>query len=103
MGVSVATVDFSQDTYKTNLDKELNKRIRREVGSQGFWKKHERVILHTEDATVILEGEVSNMDERERVIKEIQKVDGVKTVKSNMKLQKPAKRNIIIFEEKGEK
>ncbi len=93
--------DFTQDTFKTNADEELNKRIRLEAGSNGLWNKFPDVALNSSNGYVTLEGSVENIDDREILLNEIQKVEGVKTVKSNLKIQKQAKRNIIKAEEKS--
>lgn len=78
---------FPQDTYSTNEDDQLNKKIR-DTTSKGFlWNSYEDVTLNTSKGVVTLEGMVNNLGDQQKLMTEIQKIDGVKSVKSNLRIK----------------
>jgi len=79
---------FSQDTYGSNADDQLNKKIR-DLTSRGWlWNSYKDVSLNTNNGVVTLEGVVSSISDQQKLMNEIQKVDGVKSVSSNLKISK---------------
>jgi osmotically-inducible protein OsmY len=78
---------FSQDKGTTPADQQLNKKIRDNVSKGYVWDSYEAVILNTSNGAVVLEGSIKNLDQQQKLIDEIQKVEGVKTVKSNLRVK----------------
>jgi osmotically-inducible protein OsmY len=79
---------FPQDTYGTSEDDQLNKKIRDKVSKGILWDSYESVILNTSNGVVTLEGSVETIGDQQKLATEIQKIEGVKTVKSNLKVKK---------------
>lgn len=79
--------DFSQDTYSNSADEQLNKKIRDKVSRGWLWDSYKNVTLNTTNGVVTLEGKVDDPSDQQKLMKEIQKVDGVKSVKSNLKFK----------------
>jgi osmotically-inducible protein OsmY len=78
---------FSQDTYATSADDQLNKKIRDHVSRGWLWNSYKQVSLNTSNGVVRLEGIVDSMSDQQKLMNEIQKIDGVSSVKSNLKLK----------------
>jgi len=78
---------FPQDTYSSNADDQLNKKIRDNVSTGWLWDSYKEVALNTADGVVTLVGAVDNMSDQQKLMTEIQKIDGVKAVKSNLKIK----------------
>ena len=83
-----ASKDFSHDTFVTPADEQLNKVIREKVSRGYLWDSYKEVILNTNNGVVTLAGTVADMADQEKLTKEIQKIDGVKEVKSNLTFSK---------------
>ena len=81
-----ASRQFTQDTYASPADDQLNKKIRDNTSRGWLWDSYEEVILNTANGEVILEGNIESVDDQQKFMKEIQKIEGVKTVKSNLKI-----------------
>lgn len=75
---------FPQDTYASPMDEQLNKKIRDKVSRGWLWNSYKDVTLNTNNGIVTLEGSVGSPSDQEKLIGEIQKVDGVKSVRSNL-------------------
>lgn len=84
--INDAKKDFSQDTFATSADEQLNKKIRDDVSRGWLWNDYEDVYLNTANGVVTLNGEVDDRDDETTLLKEIQKVEGVKSVKSNLRI-----------------
>ncbi len=78
--------DFTQDTYATAADEQLNKTIRDETSRGWLWNSYKNVALNTTNGAVTLEGSVDSVNDQKKLMTEIQKIDGVKSVKSNLKI-----------------
>jgi osmotically-inducible protein OsmY len=78
---------FSQDTYATSTDDQLNKKIRDKVSRGWIWDSYKGVTLNTSNGVVTLEGTVDSISDQQKLATEIQKIDGVKSVKSNLKIK----------------
>jgi osmotically-inducible protein OsmY len=81
--------EFKQDTYATSEDDQLNKKIRDTTSRGWLWNSYQGVILNTTNGDVTLEGTVESNKDQQKLMKEIQKIDGVKTVKSNLRIKNP--------------
>ncbi len=75
---------FAQDTYATSADDQLNKKIRDNVSSGWVWDSYKDVSLNTANGVVTLKGTVASMDDQKKLMDGIQKIDGVKSVKSEL-------------------
>jgi osmotically-inducible protein OsmY len=78
---------FSQDTYATSTDDQLNKKIRDKVSRGWLWDSYQDVTLNTSNGVVTLEGTVDSISDQQKLATEIQKINGVKSVKSNLKIK----------------
>ena len=78
---------FSQDSYSTVEDQELNNAIRSKIGSYWFWDSYEGLSLNTSNGIVTLDGVVDSVAEEQDLVKMVQSVDGVKSVRSNLEVQ----------------
>lgn len=78
---------FTQDKYRTYEDNELNKAIRDKVSRGWLWDEYKEVLLNTSDGVVTLEGVVDSIDDEKKLSKEVQKVKGVKSVKSSLQIR----------------
>lgn len=79
--------EFPQDTYGSAEDDQLNKKIRDAVSIGWFDVDYKSVSLHTSNGVVTLEGTVDSLHEEQKLVSEVQEVEGVKEVKSNLKIQ----------------
>jgi osmotically-inducible protein OsmY len=76
---------YPQDKFQTPADQELNAKIRSKI-TGWVWDSYPDVIVHTANGVVTLEGFVATPKDKEDVVNAIQKVEGVKSVKSNLKI-----------------
>lgn len=79
--------DFNQDTYANASDDQLNKAIRNDVSRGWLWNSYKEVTLNTSNGAVTLEGTVESIDDQKKLMNEIQKINGVKSVKSNLEIR----------------
>jgi osmotically-inducible protein OsmY len=77
--------DFHKDKFVTPADDQLNKKIRATVINASF----SEVILNTNNGDVTLEGFAIKASNEKDLVRDIQKIEGVKTVKSNLKIKNP--------------
>jgi len=80
--------EFPKDMYRSSADDQLNQKIRDKVSRGWLWNSYKEVVLNTSDGVVTLEGTVGTTDDQQKLITEIQKVDGVKSVRSNLNIKK---------------
>lgn len=78
---------FSQDNALTVSDKQLNKNIRSQLKSQGFWEKYTDVRLNTNNGVVTLEGIIPTSSDQQKLVNSMQKVRGVKSIESNLTIR----------------
>lgn len=83
---NVTNHDIQQDTAVTSSDDALNKKIRDTVTRGWLWNSYKNVSLNTANGIVTLEGTVSSKNDENKLISEVQKVDGVKDVKSHLNI-----------------
>lgn len=79
--------DFSQDRGVTAADQKLNKKIRDTVSVGWLWNSYKEVVLNTNNGVVTVEGTVESNSEQQKLLTDIQKVAGVKQVKSNLRIK----------------
>jgi osmotically-inducible protein OsmY len=72
-----------QDLGSTSPDEQLNRKIRRK---SDLWNSFKDVSLNTKDGTVTLEGTVNSESDQQKIMTEIQTIEGVKSVQSNLKI-----------------
>lgn len=84
--ITETTTDFPQDSYATDTDKRLNAKIRNTTSDGYFWDSYTDVKLRTKNGVVFLEGSVDSLEDQQELINAIRKIDGVKSVKSNLSL-----------------
>lgn len=76
--------DFPQDRSANASDEQLNKRIRDRVSRGWFWNNFKDLTLNTSNGVVTLEGSVDSPKDQEQLTNDIQKMDGVRSVRSNL-------------------
>ena len=79
---------FAKDLFATPADEQLNKKIRDNVSRGWLWDSYQDVRLNTTNGAVSIEGTVDSLNDQQKLIDEIQKVEGVKSVKSNLRILK---------------
>lgn len=79
--------EFPQDTYATAADDQLNKKIRDNVSTGWLWNSYKDVALNTSNGVVTLEGNVSDLKDQQTLMNEIQKIEGVRSVSSNLTIK----------------
>lgn len=79
---------YLHDTFATRSDDELNKKIRDKVTRGWLWNSYKDVYLNTSNGDVTLEGNVDSINDQQKLMKEIQKIDGVNDVNSNLRIRK---------------
>ncbi len=75
---------FPQDVSSSPVDEQLNKKIRDNVSRGWLWNDYEDVAISTVNGVVTLKGSVDDHSDEQKLVEEIQKVEGVKSVKSNL-------------------
>lgn len=80
---------YTQDTFATSADDQLNKKIRDKTSRGWLWNSYKEVILNTNNGNVTLTGAVDSVKDQQKLLKEIQKIDGVKGVQSRLTIKNP--------------
>jgi osmotically-inducible protein OsmY len=78
---------FPQDTAASPADDQLNKKIRDNVSRGWLWNSYKEVRLNTNNGNVSLEGTVKSPSDQQKLVDEVQKVEGVRAVKSNLHIK----------------
>ncbi len=73
----------SKDTFETSADEQLNKKIRDKIGG-GILNKNKNVTLSTSNGIVTLSGSIDSTSDEQKLISEVLKVEGVKSVRSHL-------------------
>lgn len=79
--------EFSQDTYKTPQDEQLNKKIREKVSQGWIWDSYKDVTLNTDNGVVTLGGSIKNIEDQKKLVNELLDINGVKSVKTNLTIR----------------
>lgn len=88
-GSSAKANEFPQDNYTTSNDELLNEQIRNDVSRGWLWTSYKSISLSTDNGVVTLKGNVDDKSDQDKIMKEIQKIKGVKSVKSELKFKNP--------------
>lgn len=78
---------FAQDKFSTPADQQLNKKIRDKVSSGIIWDSYKEITLNTNNGVVTIEGFVADMRDQQDLLNKIQKIDGVRAVRSNINVK----------------
>lgn len=78
---------FNQDTYSNQADEQLNNKIRDSISSGIIWDSYNNISLNTINGNVVLEGSIKNDKDQQTLMNKIQKIEGVKSVKSNLRIE----------------
>jgi osmotically-inducible protein OsmY len=76
--------EFPQDSYKTPQDEQLNKKIREKVSEGWVWDSYKNVTINTDNGVVTIGGSIKNLEDQNKLVNEIEKINGVKSVISNL-------------------
>jgi osmotically-inducible protein OsmY len=79
---------YPQDIYATSADEQLNKKIRDNTSRGWLWNSYKNVVLNTSNGVVTLEGNVDSESDKQKLVNEIQKIEGVKSVKDSLRVVK---------------
>lgn len=79
--------DFQLDRAATAADDQLNKKIRDQVSRGWLWNDYKDVKLNTSNGVVTLEGNVDDLKDQQKLMTEVQKVEGVQAVKSDLRVK----------------
>jgi osmotically-inducible protein OsmY len=79
---------FAQDRFATPADQQLNRKIRDKVSSGIIWDSYKEITLNTNNGVVTIEGFVADFRDQQDLLDKIQKVDGVRAVRSNLSVKK---------------
>lgn len=79
---------FSADSYATSADEQLNKKIRDNISKGVLWDSYTDVILNTTHGHVILTGTVNSLSDQQKLVSDVQQIEGVKSVKSELQVKK---------------
>lgn len=71
-------------------DQDLTKKIRDKIGSGWFSRGYEDVQVAVNNGNVTLAGTVRTIDDKQKVEKEVRKIDGVKNVDNRISVQEEA-------------
>ena len=77
----------TKDSYASPADQQLNMKIRDKI-TGWFWDSYPNVSLDTASGIVVLEGFVETPKDQQDLMTELRKIEGVKTIKSNLKINK---------------
>lgn len=77
---------YPQDTAASPADQQLNLKIRDEI-TGWFWDSYKGLSLNTVNGVVEIRGEVESLKAQQDVMNAIQKIEGVKSVKSAMHIK----------------
>jgi osmotically-inducible protein OsmY len=78
---------YPQDIYATSADEQLNKKIRDNTSRGWLWNSYKNVVLNTSNGVVTLEGNVDSASDKQKLVNEIQKIEGVKAVKDSLRVR----------------
>ncbi len=79
--------EFPQDRFATQKDDQLNRKIRDNISKGWLWDSHKDITLQTSNGIVTVLGNIDDAKAEEKLIGEIKKIEGVKSVISNLRIQ----------------
>lgn len=84
---STENKEFPHDTFKTPQDEQLNRVIREKTSEGWIWDSYKDIAISTDNGVVTLNGSIKNSEDQQKLINEIQKINGVKSVRSNLHIR----------------
>jgi osmotically-inducible protein OsmY len=78
--------EFPHDKAATSADDQLNKKIRDNTSRGWIWNSNRHVSLNTSNGVVTLEGTVNSANDQQKLLNEVQKIEGVNEVRSNLNI-----------------
>ena len=78
--------EFPQDKAMTPTDRQLNQKIRDNISKSWFGTNYNEIALNTKNGIVTLEGTIKNPGDQQKLVSEIQKIEGVKSVRSDLRI-----------------
>jgi osmotically-inducible protein OsmY len=79
---------YPNDRAATLDDAQLNKKIRDQISEGWLWRSNENLILNTRNGTVTISGVVDRPGDQEKILVQIRKIPGVRSVNSSLNLKK---------------
>lgn len=76
--------EFPHDSATTETDKQLNGQIRKILSGNWYSKGYRSITLNTNNGVVTISGNVEKPEDIQKVIDEIKKIEGVKSVNSHI-------------------
>lgn len=76
--------EFPQDRFASPTDEQLNKAIREKISIGWLWDSYKDIQLNTTNGIVTINGEIKNRNDEQKILKEVQKVPGVRSVISRL-------------------
>lgn len=81
-----AALEFVKDKYVTPADGQLNQKIRDKISRGIFKDSYQELILNTDNGVVTLDGTVKSSSDKQKIMSEVQKIEGVKGIISNLQI-----------------
>lgn len=75
------------DVSRVSSDQKVEQAVKDSISSGLFSKGYDRVTVRVNNGHVILGGFVSTMDDKNKVEKEVQKVEGVRSLSNNIQVK----------------
>ena len=78
--------EFPQDKAMTPADRQLNQKIRNSISQNWRGKNYNDIALNTKNGIVTLEGSIRNPGDQQKLVSEIEHIEGVKSVKNDLRV-----------------
>jgi osmotically-inducible protein OsmY len=77
---------YPQDSYSSEIDRQINGKIREKI-TGWFTDSYKNISLNTNNGVVTISGFVNSNDDITKLVNEIRKIDGVRSVNSNVQIK----------------
>lgn len=77
---------YPQDSYSSEVDRQLNGKIREKI-TGWFTDNYKDIALNSNNGVVTVSGFVKSNDDINKLVNEIRKIDGVRSVNSNVQIK----------------
>ena len=78
--------EFPQDKAMTPADRQLNQKIRDSISQNWRGKNYNDIALNTKNGIVTLEGSIRNPGDQQKLVSEIEHIEGVKSVRNDLRV-----------------
>lgn len=78
--------NYPQDSYSSEMDRQINGKIRKAI-TGWVTDSYKNIALSTNNGVVTLSGYVANIDDTTKLVNEIRKIDGVRSVTNNVQVK----------------